>query len=95
MMKKVSCLVLAGLLLVSIPMASEASQRGGIGGLLVGCCFGVRTAAAYNDGKNLHFRDWAVILPYVGVVFAIWNAVDGAQGVTTTELQQRYGAMYF
>jgi hypothetical protein len=31
----------------------------------------------------------------VGIVFAIWNGVDGAQGVTTSEYAAQYGAMYY
>lgn len=93
--KRLTCLLLVGTLLLAMPVASQATERGGVGGFLVGCCFGVRTAAAYNEGKDLHFRDWAVIIPYAGVIFSIWNAVDGAQGITTAQLRQQYGATYF
>lgn len=92
---KLTCLLMVGALLLAFPMTSQANGRGGVGGLLVGCCFGVRTAGAYNEGNDLHFRDWAVIIPYAGVIFSIWNAVDGAQGITTSQLRQQYGATYF
>ncbi len=79
-------------------MASTApaqTQRGGIMGFIAGCCFGVRAAGAYNDGKEIHWREWVMLIPYVNIVFAIWNGVDGANGVTTSELAKRYGASYY
>ena len=96
-MRKIGMLVLVGALLAGAPSITEAKYdgRGGIGGLLVGCCFGVRTAAKFNEGKDLHFREWARIIPYVGVVFAVWDGIDGAGGITTSQLQQQYGALYY
>ena len=93
---KIAMGVVAGLLVLGMASPATAGEgRGGIGGLLVGCCFGVRTAAAFNDGKDLHFREWARLIPYAGVVFAIWDGIDGAGGITTTQLQQQYGALYY
>ena len=94
-MKKIGVFVLLGCLLFAVaPMQVEAN-RGGIGGFLVGCCFGLRTAGQYNEGKNLHFRDWGRIIPYVGGVFAIWDGIEGAQGQTLSDLRSSYGAQYF
>ncbi len=97
MKKKIFIAVgLLALLLVASPAQTEAYEgRGGIGGLLVGCCFGVRTAGAFNEGKDLHFREWARIIPYVGAIFAIWDGIEGAQGVTTSQLRQTYGALFY
>jgi hypothetical protein len=95
-MKKWLAGLLVGAALLSAPAITEAQQqRGGIGGFLVGCCFGVRTAGEFNAGKDLHFREWARLIPYVGVVFAIWDGIDGAQNVTTSQLQQSYGTQYY
>ena len=97
-MKKLSLVLLAGSMLLAVPMqvdAQAASGRGGIGGFLVGCCFGVRTAGQFNEGKDLHFRDWGRIIPYVGAVFSIWDGIEGAQGKTSSDLQATYGAQYF
>jgi hypothetical protein len=94
-MKKIGLVLVIGLFMVG-PMAQDVSaQRGGIGGFLVGCCFGVRTAAAFNEGKDLHFREWGMLIPYVGIVFNIWNGIDGMGGMTTSKLQQQYGALYY
>jgi len=97
-LRKISVLVLACCMLSAVPMQSQAQTANGRGGVIsffVGCCFGVRTAGAFNEGKDLHIRDWGRIIPYVGVVFAIWDGIEGAQGMTSTRLQQTYGAQYF
>ena len=69
--------------------------RGGAMGFIAGCCFGIRTGAAYNDGKEIHWREWVMLVPFVGFVFAIINGVDGAQGVTTADLAAKYGSTYY
>jgi len=97
-MKKLCLAFVASTLLLAVPMqaqAQAASGRGGPIGFVVGCCFGVRTAAQWNEGKDLHFRDWGRIVPYVGAVFAIWDGIEGAQGTTTATLQTTYGLQYF
>lgn len=87
--------VLAAMCIAGPSMSEAYEGRGGIGGFLVGCCFGVRTAGAFNAGKDLHFREWARLIPYVGAVFAIWDGIEGAQGMTTTQLQRNYGALFY
>lgn len=96
-MKKLAIALVMSALFMSSSLTAEAQYdgRGGIGGLLVGCCFGVRTAGAFNEGKDLHFREWARIIPYVGAIFAIWDGIEGAQGMTTTKLRQSYGAQFY
>ena len=75
--------------------AAPASGRGGFMGFIAGCCFGIRAAGDYNAGKEIHWREWVVLIPYVNIVFAIWNGIDGANGVTRTDLASKYGAMYY
>jgi len=91
----IGTVVLAGLLAAAAPSPAVNTQRGGIMGFIAGCCFGVRAAGAYNDGKEIHWREWVMLIPYVNIVFAIWNGVDGANGTTTAELAQRYGSAYY
>ena len=74
---------------------TTAPGRGGVGGFFVGCCFGLRTVADWNEGKALHWRDWGPIIPYAGAVIALINGVDGAQGVTNEQLVERFGAVYY
>jgi hypothetical protein len=97
-MKKLvaSLLIVMFVLLAFAPAASAVNaKRGGFMGFIAGCCFGVRSGAAYNDGKDLHFREWCPIIPYVGIIFSIWNGIDCAGGTTTADLAAKYGATYY
>ncbi len=96
-MKKFFILSLAVLMLVGSvsPIMAAERGRGGVVGFFVGCCFGIRTGAAYNDGKQLHWRDWAPIIPYVGFIFSLWNGFDCGSGMTTQQLATQYGAIYY
>lgn len=75
--------------------SAMARESGGISGGLVGCCFGVRTAAAWNEGKNLDIREWLRIVPIANIVAAVWNAVDGWNGITTEGLRAAAGEQYY
>ncbi len=96
-----SVIVLLALTLVMCSWASTgtaaevAPGRGGIGGFFVGCCLGVRTGALWNEGKDLHWREYVRFVPYVNYVFGIWDGIECAQGITTEELQSRYGANFY
>ena len=91
-MKKFLALSLAAALLaVSTPaQAAAAEGRGGLVGGLVGCCFGIRTAAAYNEGKSINIREWLQLI-WVGYV---WAALEGYSGVTTSDLQKAEPAYF-
>ena len=94
-MKKLIVALLVCAFLMSGLQASAASGRGGFMGFIAGCCFGIRAAGDYNQGKEIHWREWVMLIPYVNIVFAIWNGIDGANGVTRTDLAAKYGAMYY
>ena len=96
-MKKVIALILvAAFMLTALPaQAQKAAGRGGFMGFIAGCCFGIRAGMAYNDGKELHWREWCRIVPFVSIVIAIWDGVDCANGKTTTDFAAQYGAMYY
>ncbi len=97
-MKKCSLVLLAVVALLYFPIqtqAQEVTNSGGVAGFFVGCCFGIRTAGQWNEGKDLHFRDWGRMIPFVSLVIAVWDGIDGAQGITTSDLQEQYGAQYF
>ena len=92
-MKKFLALSLLAAFL-AVPSA-QAREAGGLAGGIVGCCFGVRTAAAWNEGKNLDIREWLRIIPIVGIVAAVWNTIDGWNGITTAELRKVAGEAYY
>ena len=69
----------------------QKKKRGGVIGFIAGFCFGVRAGGDYNAGKEVHWREWIRLL----VIPAIWDAIEGAQGVTTSELANRYGAAFY
>ena len=97
-MKKLLASLLVGLFVVMTvaPAASAAeAKRGGFMGFIAGCCFGIRAGNAYNDGKEIHFREWCTIIPYAGIIFSIWNGIDCAGGKTTADLSAQYGATYY
>jgi len=96
-MKKALVTALAVMMIGSTvsPSLAANTQRGGLMGFIAGCCFGLRAGAAYNDGKEIHWREWCRLIPYVGIVFAVWDGIDGANGVTTADFAARYGAQYY
>lgn len=97
MNKIIALLLVCALLGATVPLAGAAQTgRGGLLGFLGGCCFGIRTGAAYNDGKEIHpLREWLMLIPIVNIVIAVWNGIDGMNGVTTKDLAAQYGAMYY
>jgi hypothetical protein len=98
MKKVIACLLIAAFVLVGVIPAQAAGPgagRGGLMGFIAGCCFGLRAGAAYNDGKEIHWREWVMLVPFVGFVVAIWNGIDGANGVTSKDYAAQYGAMYY
>ena len=97
-MKKVlACLLVVVFLMgsVSIASAAQGTGRGGFMGFIAGCCFGIRAGGAYNEGKDIHWREWCTLIPYAGIVFNIWSGIDGANGVSTKDQAAKYGAMYY
>ena len=78
-----------------MPTISQAREPGGGMGFLVGCCFGLRTGAAWNEGKDLFWRDWGTIIPVFGYVVMIMNGIDSSKGMTTADLSAKYGSQYY
>ena len=77
MRKVVACILIAVLCLGSLGLpTAQAAEKGGVLGFLAGCCLGIRVGTQYNEGKDIHWREWAPLLPLVGVVVSIWNGID-------------------
>jgi hypothetical protein len=94
-MRKMLSILLVAVLLSSTSAQAATAARGGFMGFIGGCCFGLRAGAAYNDGKEIHWREWCRLIPYAGLVFAIWDGVDCADGKTADYFADKYGQMYY
>ncbi|TAN36753.1 MAG: hypothetical protein EPN23_08055 [Verrucomicrobia bacterium] len=96
MKRKMVGVLVALMLLGSVSSTLAVNEsRGGLMGFIAGCCFGIRSGAAYNDGKEIHWREWIMLVPLANIVFAVWNGVDGANGMTTQDYVKKYGAIYY
>lgn len=96
-MKKILVLGVVAIMLmsavVSTSPAASGSGRGGVMGFFAGCCFGIRAGAAYNDGKEIHWREWiALIIP---IIPSVWNGIDGANGMTSSDYAEQYGTAFY
>ena len=96
-MKKIIACGLAALMLSFSAGSALAinESRGGLMGFIAGCCFGIRAGGAYNEGKEIHWREWVMLIPYVNIVFALWNGIDGANGMSTSDYSKKYGAAFY
>lgn len=96
-MKKIVAMLLVVLMALFsfAPAATAGGQPGGFEGFLIGCCFGLRSAAAHNDGKELHWREWIRIIPIANIVGMVFDFVDGMNGTTTKDLANQYGSNYY
>lgn len=96
MKKIITCCLAALILLLNAGSASAINEnRGGLMGFIAGCCFGIRAAGEYNEGKEIHWREWVRLIPYVGIVFAIWDGVDGINGMSTADYAKKYGSAFY
>ena len=94
-MKAIAILLVALMALLAVAPGAMADGRGGLAGGFIGCCFGIRSAAAYNDGKDLHWREWIRLIPLADIVGMVFDAVDGMNGITTADLANQYGSNYY
>lgn len=96
-MKRMLAVLMTGLLLGTATISSAAAPegRGGLMGFIAGCCFGIRSGGAYNSGKEIHWREWVTLIPVANIVFAIWNGIDGANGMQTSDYAAKYGSAFY
>lgn len=96
-MKFVAIFLVVLMACFSFAPAAVAAERasGGLEGFLIGCCFGIRSAAAHNDGKDLHWREWIRLIPLANIVGMVFDAVDGMNGMTTANFADQYGSNYY
>ena len=86
MKKLIIAALAAATIAMAVPSTAVAHEKGGCVGGIVGCCFGIRAAGDYNDGKDISIREWLRIVPFVNIVVAVLDTVDGYNGVTRSQL---------
>ena len=90
---------LALLLTAFAPVVADAkverASPGGIPGFLIGCCWGLRVGTEWNEGADLHWREWCRIVPIVGFVIAIWDGYECSQGMTAHKWAEANGANWY
>ncbi len=95
-MKKLVALMMTGIVLSTATITQAAPEgRGGLMGFVAGCCFGIRSGGAYNEGKEVHWREWIMLVPVASLVVAVWNGIDGANGMTTADYAKKYGSAFY
>ena len=97
MKKLVACVMIAVALLLGTTGTASAvnKERGGFMGFIAGCCFGIRSGAAYNDGKEIHWRQWVMLVPIANIVVAVWTGIEGYNGMTTQDYADKYGSSFY
>lgn len=90
-MKKLLMTGIVLVLMTSTVALAAPAQRGGFIGGVYGCCFGLRGAAAYNDGKDVIPMEWVDAL----LLGHIWSFIQGWSGTTTADLKEQYGNRFF
>ena len=67
------------------------SRGGGVAAFFIGCFYGPRVGLQWNEGIDLHWREWCHIVPGINV----WNAIECAQGLTGHEWAQKNGVKWY
>ena len=98
-MKKlvIGCAIVA-LCLSLCPLVSQAKtarEPGGIPAFLVGCCWGIREGSEWNEGADLHWREWCMLIPVANIVIAIWNGVECYKGIGAHDWAKANGASWY
>ena len=95
MKKFIAITVLAAVCTVGAYAQEVNRQPGGIVPGIIGCCFGIRAAADYNGGKELHWREFGRLIPVFGLVCAVMDFIDGNNGLTREDIRKNYGSSFF
>jgi hypothetical protein len=98
-MKNVFVLLLAGVMLFSLCSLSAPAKSnrepGGPAAFIVGCCWGIREGSQWNEGSDMHWREWCRIVPIVNIVIGIWDGLECYDGVTAREWADQNGANWY
>jgi len=80
---------------VAIQSAKAATEPGGFPAFFFGCCMGMRVGSEWNEGKEVHWREWCVLIPYAGIIFAVWNGIDCYNGMTSKDFAKKYSTNWY
>ena len=97
-MNKVVAAVCMALLIGVCALESEAKvnrEAGGPAAFIVGCCWGIREGSEWNEGADMHWREWMRIVPFVNLVIGVWDGIECYQGMTAHQWANRYGANWY
>lgn len=98
MRKLLAVILLAASVLAIVPsgaMAKVNREPGGIPAFFIGCCWGIREGSEWNEGADMHWREWMRVIPWVNIVFAVWDGVDCYNGMTAHQWAQKNGANWY
>ena len=95
MKKIIAGTLIASILATSAVQAAPAAGRGGLAGFFVGCCMGLRTGMAWNDGKDINTREILRLIPLVNIFVGVWDGMDIYGGKTTADFKAQYPGNFF
>jgi len=91
-------MIVVSLVITLVPISSYAATNknpGGLSAFFIGCCWGLREGLEYNEGASLHWREVLPVIPYVGLLFAVWNGLECAKGTTKKDWAEQNGANWY
>ncbi len=99
-MKKVLTVCCIAMILTTLAIAPAEARNtsrtpGGVPAFLIGCCWGLRVGTEWNEGADLHWREWFRIIPYVNLVIGIWDGVECYGGITAHDWAAQNGANWY
>jgi len=98
-MRKVGTLLCVSAILLTLltpPAHAKVSREpGGIPAFFVGCCWGIREGSEWNEGADMHWREWLRIVPVAGLVVSVWDGIECMDGVTAKDWAKQYGANWY
>ena len=99
MMKKLAAVVCVAVLVLTLcPLSGTAAVKrspGGLPAFIVGCCWGIREGSMWNEGSDMHWREWVRIVPIVSLIVGIWDGIECYNGVTSHAWAEANGANWY
>jgi hypothetical protein len=96
--KLAAMVIITAMCLTLFPISSQAKTSrtpGGIPAFLVGCCWGIREGSEWNEGADLHWREWCRLIPIVNIVIGVWDGIDCYKGMGAHDWAKANGANWY